>query len=467
MSVRLPSRRARRTLALVAVLAAVPLAMSAPSIAKAPRKAVAHGANGKSVKAKYSATPKMFRLGHGTGEPTLGIDKQGNVYVTASSGCVTSCVGSEETVQTVAPGGRAVFATFNKGKTWKNVSPGDPSSGASPHVISMDPYLYMDETTDSNRIFDVDLTVACAELSYTDDRGQTWSTNPMECGTPINDHQTVFGGKPVTSTTLGYPRLIYYCYNLPDVTTRCTKSIDGGLTFIPTAQVNNLKCSGLNGHGVTNAKGVIFIPLGANCGKPHLAISTDEGDSWSVSQIDDDLGSTGDPSVAVDSAGNLYYLWVAREDRLPRLVVSKNNGKTWSKPIKVSPKSVEATNLATIDVGKPGKVAIAYYGTTGDIDDKETGWNGYIASGVDVLTTHPTFYTATINAPANPLKVDGCGPGRCGRVLDFIDVEIAPDGSPWAAYVDACLATCEESRVQSIHDNEGVVGTLVGGPKLR
>jgi len=41
-----------------------------------------------------------------------------------------------------------------------------------------------------------------------------------------------------------------------------------------------------------------------------------------------------------------------------------------------------------------------------------------------------------------------------------------PDGSPWAAYVDACLATCEKTGQESIHDNEGVVGTLVGGPRL-
>jgi hypothetical protein len=51
-------------------------------------------------------------------------------------------------------------------------------------------------------------------------------------------------------------------------------------------------------------------------------------------------------------------------------------------------------------------------------------------------------------------------------VLDFIDVEIAPDGAPWGAYVDACQADCEKTKVESIHDNEGVIGTLVGGPKL-
>jgi hypothetical protein len=175
----------------------------------------------------------------------------------------------------------------------------------------------------------------------------------------------------------------------------------------------------------------------------------------------------GDPSVAVDSLGNLYYVWVDWPDRLPRLVVSTDGGVTWSAPRTVSPSGVRATNLATLDVGTPGNVAVAYYGTTGDPEDPATGWNGYLAAATGLLTGSPSFTTVTVNDPAQPLKVNFCGPGRCGRVLDFIDVEIAPNGQPWGAYTDACLAACEATRTESIHDNDGVVGTMVGGPALR
>jgi hypothetical protein len=65
------------------------------------------------------------------------------------------------------------------------------------------------------------------------------------------------------------------------------------------------------------------------------------------------------------------------------------------------------------------------------------------------------------------LKINGCGPGRCGRVLDFIDVVISRTGQPWGAFVDACLAGCEKSLEESIHDNQGVIGTLKGGPRLK
>lgn len=455
--------RHRRAYALLLAPLAVAVAVSTPA-QSAGRKAVAHGPNGARSTAKVTAEPRMFHLKHGAGEPTLGITRKGGVFITASDGCVTSCAGSTETISTVAPGGRVVFASFDKGKTFAERGPG--AAGVSTHAISMDPYIWVDHTPDFDRIFNIDLYVGCSILSFSDNDGASWITNPFACGEPVNDHQTLFGGVPVSSPTVGYPHVLYYCFNHPAIT-KCSKSLDGGVTFVPTTQVTAPDCGGLNGHGVVDSKGVIYLPL-ASCGRPMLAISKDEGNTWNVirtSELDADSG--GDPSVAVDSKGNLYYLFVDAEDRMPFLTTSTNGGKSWTKPVNVAPKSVKATNLATLTVGKPGSLAIAYYGTTMADDGPDRRWGGYISSAINVLTKKPTFFTATVNGPSDALKMGNCGPGRCGRVLDFIDVEIAPDGQPWAVYVDACAATCEKTEKESIADNEGVVGTLVGGPKLR
>jgi hypothetical protein len=412
-----------------------------------------------------SKAPKahIFRLDHGAGEPTLGISKKGTVFVTASDGCVTSCTGSTEMTDTVAPGGRAIFASKDQGKTWTDVSP--TAGPASRHVFSMDPYLYVDDVDEAtDRVFDVDLTVACAMLSYSDDEGQNWITNPAACGEPVNDHQTVFAGPPVSSPTIGYPHIVYYCFNHPAFT-KCSKSLNGGLTFQTTANIQPPSCSGLNGHGVVDSKGTVYIPLGSNCGQPNIAISKDEGDTWKVVQVST-LGNAGaDPSVAVDSKGNLYYLFTATQNHLPYLTISRNGGTKWSKPVMVAPRGVKATNLATLDVGDPGKVAIAYYGTT--LKKEPLKWSGYLAEGFGVLGKNPVFYTSTVNEPSHPLKINGCGPGRCGRVLDFIDVVISRGGQPWGAFVDACLKGCEKSMKESIHDNQGVIGTLKGGRPLK
>ena len=117
----------------------------------------------------------------------------------------------------------------------------------------------------------------------------------------------------------------------------------------------------------------------------------------------------GDPSGAIDAKDNLYYLW-DDATRQPMLATSRNGGATWSKPVNMAAPGVLRTDLATLAVGAPGKVAIAYYGTTFD-NDKTDFWNGYLAEGVDVLGPNPTFYSAPIHAPKHQLKPHHCGTG--------------------------------------------------------
>jgi hypothetical protein len=464
MNVRPKSRRSSLALIVAGALVASLGSTLSGTAAATDRTATAHHAGQKTVATKTAAKARMFRLPHNAGEPTIGITRDGHVFYTAGAGCVTSCTGEPQMAETVTPGGRAVYMTPDKGKTWKNVSPGHPDSGVSPHVTSLDPYLYVDHNADTDRVFTMDLTaLACSELSFSDDQGKTWITNPIACGEPVNDHQTLFSGKPTKSPSPLYGKVLYYCFNKVAYT-RCTKSIDGGLTFVPTTGLTNPECSGLNGHGVTDKKGVIYLPYTGCASAPAVAISTDEADTWKIVKVPGvKAESGGDPSVAVDRDGNIYVLYVDN-DRQAMLSTSKNGGKTWSKPVNVAAPGVVYTNLATLTVGAPGKVAIAYYGTTSE--EKNGFWNGYLAAGVDVLGKNPTFYSSSINNPKNPLKAKGCGPGRCGRVLDFIDVEIAPDGAAWGAYVDACLATCEKTGAESYADNQAIAATMLGAPRL-
>ncbi|MCU1591522.1 MAG: hemagglutinin protein [Frankiales bacterium] len=465
------TRSRRGTVAAVLTLALVATVGTTltGSASAADRTATEHRADGKVVATKTSAKPKLFDIGHHAGEPTIGFSRDGSLFYTAGAGCVTSCAGQPQMAETVTPGGRAVMMTPDNGKTWKNVSPGLPDQGASPHVFSLDPMLFVDHNSDSDRVFDIDLNAACAELSYSDDHGATWITNPLACGEPVNDHQTLFSGKPTTTAAVTplYGKILYYCYNKLEYT-KCSKSLDGGLTFIDTTGLTNPPCSGLNGHGVTDSKGWIFLPY-TGCGNaPTIAMSKDEGDTWQILTVPGEKVNGGDPSVAIDKKDNVYFLW-DDADRKVKLATSTNHGTSWSKPLDVTAPGVKVTDLATLTVGAPGKVAIAYLGTTSD--EKKAFWNGYLASGVGVLGKSPTFYSASINDPKHPLKATGgsntdCGPGRCGRILDFLDVEIAPNGAPWGAYVDACYATCEKTGVESYADNEGMAGTLVGGPRL-
>ena len=192
-------------------------------------------------------------------------------------------------------------------------------------------------------------------------------------------------------------------------------------------------------------------------------------------------------AVAVDSDNNVYYTWMDDKMRLPYLAVSKDQGATWSKPIPIGPPGLKEGNLPTIDATAPGKVAIAYLGSENSpggpkwperggcppigecpvpSEYEKTTWNGYITMSANALSKRPVFYTSTANNKKDPIIRTTCGPGRCRATYDFIDIEIAPDGTPWATFVDGCIAICSTQGPNNT-GAEGLVGRLVGGPPLR
>ncbi|MFP5352716.1 MAG: sialidase family protein [Actinomycetota bacterium] len=397
-------------------------------------------------------------------EPTLGLTKSGDIFYTAFQG---------NTRIEVAHSG-------DEGKTWDLRSPKIGERNA--HLLSVDPYLYVDKDTD--RIFNIDLTLACSYLSFSDDKGKSWITNPLACGRPVNDHQTLFTGPPVSSPTVGYENIVYYCWN--DVgSSSCSKSLDGGLTFHPTGSPaftgvdpnaggqGGAFCGGLHGHGFVGSDGTLLLPKG-HCRQPWLAISRDEGRTWTRVQVANNGVADHESDAVMDDKGNIYYIYIAR-DRLPYLVVSTNGGKKWSKPMMVGPPGLKEANLPAMDVGGVGKVAFVYMGSENspyrpNAEDQrsysKTTWNGYMGMTANALDEDPLFFTGTVNDKRDPLIRDTCGPGRCRAVYDFIDVVVHRDGTPWAAFVDGCVSLCSTTGPSNI-GSEAIVGHLTGGPRLK
>jgi hypothetical protein len=411
-------------------------------------RTVAHKAGGQRV-ALRGPIPRVeaFGLGLRAGEPTLGVTKNGDIFYAAFQDSTRV----------------EIMRSRNGGRKWDVVSP-KFRAGVNAHLLSLDPYLYVDPATD--RIFTIDLTVACSYLSFSDNHGRSWTTNPLACGRPVNDHQTLFAGPPVTSPTVAYPNIVYYCFQ-DLLTSSCSKSLDGGLTYTPTGApafwpgAESCVDGGLHGHGVVGADGAVYLPK-EHCDQPFLAISKDEGATWRRVQVADN-GAQLDPTVDVDSNGNIYYAWIAKDLR-PYLSVSRDGGKRWTKPIMIGVPGLLRSNLMTLDAGAPGKVAFLYMGT----EDRRppTTWNGYVGMTVQALTRDPLFYTGRANVESDPLKRGGCGPGRCGeQVLDFLDVVIAPDGSVWGSFVDVCDVTCAQTGFAGGH--EGIATHVIGGPRLR
>ena len=499
------------SLAVVAALAFGSFALSeAPRTATAGAsteesggKAMAHYAGGRVIRGNHRGPmSEMFRLKDANGvpmnagEPTLGVTNEDNIFYTAIQGNTRI----------------EILRGQNDGKKWEVVSPKFPN-GRNAQLVSFDPYIWVDDAEGVDRIFTIDLTVACSYISFSDDEGQSWITNPLACGRPVNDHQTLFSGPSAISPTTVFPHIVYYCYNGLGAS-ECSKSLDGGISFIPTgtsafpafdpaAQDPSFEpdvpprigaeCGATHGHGHVGPDGTVFLPKG-HCGQPWLAMSKDEGATWTRVQVAKNGSPHHEASVSTDRKGNIYYLYNAA-DRLPYLVTSRDDGKTWSKPLMVGSPGVNEANIPSLDVGGVGKVAIAYMGTenspgqpfpplTGTTTNpncfvnqlpcptpeeyKNTTWSGYTAISANALDKNPVFYSTTVNVKSDPLKRGICGPGRCGlQILDFIDVVIAPDGEVWTSWVDACILAYADPKGEQDQGSEAVVGHLVGGPPLR
>lgn len=439
------------------------------------RTAVAHHPGAQVVEDPDGLVPVpcLSKTGYHSREPTVGIARDGTLFhYPAMSG------------NNFQPTGVAV--SRDGGRTWTAVFPN--VSGQETHPISLDPYLYLDQRT--GRVFADDLTVpgSCSSLSWSDDQGRTWSHAPAGCTQA--DHTTIFAGPPVSSDPMGYPNVVYRCainggIGTASTMATCKKSLDGGRTWVPTGAppfvtpADRLPdvCYGATGHGFVDGEGTVYLPKGM-CGKPMLAISEDEGRTWTRVRVSDRRMRGHDAGVAADPAGNVYYFFVDEENRLPYLVVSRDGGETWGEPMMVAPPGVNEASQPEMIVGGTGRLAFVYMGTTEspgppfEGDYSNTTWNAYVGMTADALAQDPVFYSAPVNHPERDAFVRGqCGGIRCQGVQDFMDVRIGPDGTPYGAFVDDCLgpgARClryDEAGGIDTH-RMGAVGWLAGGPSL-
>jgi hypothetical protein len=416
-------------------------------------------------------------VGRQAAEPTIGVNGHNTAFFAA--GTFDSVVGVPG-VTTLAR--TVVMKSTNKGRTWVPASPpfllGQSNTTEPP--FSLDPYIHVDPVT--GRIFSVDLNLACAYLVFSDNEGATWERNPVACGQPVNDHQSlVTGPVPAGLATIGYPRVVYYCFNRV-ADTSCSRSLDGGRTFAVagTAYIGDDPaaggiCGGLAAQAVTDSVGRIFIGKG-HCGKPWVAMSANGGTTWTRTKIADHIVMADhEVSLAVDDADNLYATWTDGVYRLPFLSVSSDHGATWSTPAMIAPPPVHETNFPTVVAGAAGRIAVLFPGThSWDRNDPGRPWNLYVVLSLNGLAGQPVFTWATANNPADPVHRGNCGPDRCdaqdrGSMFDFLDIQISPaDGAIWGTLSDTCVGACvTDPTAKKLRPGQGAAIRQEGGPRLR
>lgn len=395
-------------------------------------------------------------IGARTFEPTLGIDSKGAIYMVAFGG------------------GAKIRVSRDQGATWNDTTARLPTGQNNP-PNSNDPFVYVDAATD--RVFTSDLqALICSWMNYSDDGGRTWTTNPIGCGHPfgVHDHQSIAVGKSRTGASQWKDRVVYYCVNRVGDSS-CAASMNGGFTFGPLVPVMlgvDVEaagfCGGLTGHVKADHAGRAY--LGKNqCGRPAVGVTEDDGRTWRVTTVATGVGIRDhDVEIAADAGDHIYAFWIA-DNGLPHLALSQDHGRTWGKPINVAPPGLTATEFPAIAAGADRKIAFAYIGTDHPKGYATTNWTGavwhaYLGVITNALEPTPIVLTTIADSPEDPVAYNQCGGTRCNGMGDFIDIQIDPQGRPWAALVDVCNTDCLKTHRNDA--NQGFVGTLTSGPSL-
>jgi hypothetical protein len=402
-------------------------------------------------------------VGRNAAEPTIGVNKGGTAFFAA--GDFDSVIAGLSRTE--------VLRSKDGGKTWQSIQPQLILGDTTEPPASLDPYIYLEE--DSGRLFSIDLYGGCSWLLYSDNEGLSWHRNIAACGIPVNDHQTLYSAPPPAGiSTLGFPEVLYYCFNQV-ASTACGRSLDGGDTFLPAGAPAFLGvdptagglCGGLSGQLMADNQGRVFLPKG-HCGSPAVAVSNDAALTWQQVVVNSYIPAADThTAVAADAAGNLYYLWFDSVNRLPYLSISTDHGQTWGVPYMIAPPGVHEVNFPAIAAGDAGRIAITFPGTTtrGGADASRP-WNSYVLVSTNALSSNPLFVWTTANDPADPVHRGDCGPGRCEGMFDFLDIVASPaDGRFWASATDTCTGACVSGQAPA-DASAGVAIRQLKGPSL-
>ncbi len=327
-------------------------------------------------------------------------------------------------------------------------------------------------------------------LAYSDDDGNT--SKPAEGGGPGSgaDHQSISAGpfnenaliKPVHPM---YPNAVYYCsQSVGDAS--CSRSDDGGQTFGPAIPIYTAaQCGGLHGHVKIAPDGTVYVPnkgcggnaLGGNAlGRTTqgVAVSEDNGETWTVRPVTGTTPSGNDPSIGIGADGTVYFGY-QNGDGHAKITVSRDKGKTWSNNQDVGvPFDIKNIAFPVVVAGDADRAAFGFVGTNapGNSQDGATFrgiWHLYIATTFDGGVTYNTV-DVTPNDPVQvgSICISGTTCGSDRNLLDFNDFAVDKEGRGVLAYADGCVAPqCSaSSSPNASRSAKATIARQSGGKRL-
>ncbi|MDP9183299.1 MAG: glycoside hydrolase [Actinomycetota bacterium] len=441
------------------VLAALPASGQAPSRCPGePQTARSFTADGRP--SSHRGMGCSIRTGFLTSETHLRVEPDGTLVQQpaqtvpglAGTGFVAGVPGPKPQTQ-FTPAGFAI--SRNAGRRFERVLPAGLEWVASDGAIHIDSvtgrlyYYALSPSTvpQSGGVGVTDqLPAGYAHLVTSGDGGRTWShtqapgyvesENPRFTSGPTPAR----GDRPIPGERIAYwcGNTVLFAFGQRD----CFRTLDGGQTwqfrstFLRRGAPVHPECGGTEetfsaGDGnypQVGPDGTLWSLVA--CGSStFLARSTDEAASFPVLKLrGKPLAVPAFDELRVDSRGTLYGVDLVGTKLLLRL--SRDAGHTWSSPVDlVAPalrgKEVGQWALATRG---PGQLAVAYL-TAGP----GGGWNGSVTLTRNALASRPVFTTSTVHDGSRVLVTS-----PQSAKDDYIDLDVAPDGSAWASFYADC-----------------------------
>lgn len=375
----------------------------------------------------------------GHGEPSFGVAPDGTLFANGEGGQ-----------------GGAVYRSVDNGTTWERVAtPVEP-------LLNADPDLAVDK---DGTVWFSALWIGCSSVATSQDLGETWTSTPAACTSPVADRQYVI------PTEGGEAYL--YAHQLPTFWQMGGKTTDYGRTWVPTGPIelpdHHLILSegtGWGGGGFWNrATGSVFLtwtyfhdgPLGSGGWNPGFAVTRDGGTSWEMGEAKGMGGAQlglGLVVGAADEAGNVYLAWGEDDggDVGIWLAASQDDGKTWTDPVRVDVGDASDV-FPTLTAGAPGKVAVAYYENTekGNPSDVKGAWNVTLAWTADAFAATPVFERANLTSSPvkeGPICISGTSCTGDREFADYFQIHVLPDGRVGAIFNSLLWPGSEKKLVE-------------------
>jgi hypothetical protein len=301
------------------------------------------------------------------------------------------------------------------------------------------------------------------------DSGNTWRENPNCATTPGDDRQwlAVDNG----TTTGAGDNTVFLAYNdvavgsVIDSSPGSTGFTDpvGGFVYTDSsasgAVTGNSPCGQLRFDPVNRN---LYYPCVAGNHveiiKGHVNAGQRTGITYTpVNAPVSPGGAVGDlfPDVAIDSAGNIYAVWIDSINHNVYYAFSTTQGTTWSSVRQINGNDANSNVFPWAVAGNAGNLAVVWYGTDSRLDsddmpswynDREAAtafkWFGYVSLITNATSSSPTF--AQQKFTEKPMHYGqicngglGCTTSMGDRTMaDFFAVALDKDGSIRIVYND-------------------------------